>query len=46
MTADAEGLMSADDYPEQASFYRAALLLGLVRGDRVITWADAVLAVD
>lgn len=38
--------MSAENYHEHASFYRAALLLGLVRGDRVITWADAVLGVD
>jgi len=33
-------------YAEQASFYRAALLLGLIRGDRAIAWADEVLAGD
>ena len=31
---------------EEAAVYRAALLLGLVRGDDVIKWADAVLAAD
>jgi len=33
-------------YSEQATFFRAALLLGLIRGERVIAWADAVLAGD
>ena len=31
---------------EQATFYRAALLLGLIRGDHVIAWADRVLGAD
>lgn len=31
---------------EQAALYRAALLLGLVRGDVVIQWADELLASD
>jgi hypothetical protein len=34
------------DHREQATFYRAALLLGLIRGDRVIAWADGMLASD
>jgi len=29
---------------EQATFYRAALLLGLVQGDEVVRWADAEIA--
>ena len=33
-------------YTEQATFFRAALLLGLIRGERVIAWADGVLAGD
>jgi hypothetical protein len=33
-------------YIEQATFFRAALLLGLIRGERVIAWADGVLAAD
>lgn len=33
-------------YREQATFYRAALLLGLIRGDAVIRWSDGVLARD
>jgi hypothetical protein len=33
-------------YREQATFYRAALLLGLVRGERVIAWADTAIADD
>ena len=33
-------------YSEQATFFRAALLLGLIRGERVIAWADGVLAGD
>src|SRR5262245_17421036 len=35
-----------DKYREDATFYRTALLLGLVRGDAVIQWSDAVLACD
>lgn len=38
--------MTVRDYREQATFYRAALLLGLIRGDRVIAWADGMLAAD
>lgn len=38
--------MIVDDHREQATFDRAALLLGLIRGDRVIAWADRVLATD
>lgn len=34
------------DYAEQAAFYRAALLLGLIRGDRVVAWSDAIIAGD
>ena len=34
------------DYVEQAAFYRAALLLGLIRGERVVAWADAVIGGD
>ena len=33
-------------YREEATFYRAALLLGLIRGDAVVRWSDAVLAAD
>jgi len=33
-------------YREQATFYRAALLLGLIRGDAVIEWSDGVIARD
>jgi hypothetical protein len=33
-------------YRQQAAFYRGALLLGLIRGDRVIAWADRALADD
>jgi|SRR5689334_20399398 len=36
----------AVDHAEQAMFYRAALLLGLIRGERIVAWADAVLAAD
>jgi hypothetical protein len=36
----------AADYAEQATFFRGALLLGLTRGERVVAWADAVLATD
>ena len=36
----------AFSYREQATFYRAALLLGLMRGDAVVEWSDRVLAVD
>ncbi len=36
----------AVDYEEQATFYRAALLLGLIRADRVVAWADAVISAD
>ena len=31
---------------EQAALYRAALLLGLVRGDVVVRWADEIIAHD
>ncbi len=33
-------------YREEATFYRAALLLGLIRGDAVVRWSDAVLTAD
>jgi hypothetical protein len=33
-----------ESHAEQAGFYRAALLLGLVRGDVVVQWADDVIA--
>ena len=33
-------------YREEATFYRAALLLGLIRGAAVVRWSDAVLAAD
>lgn len=35
-----------DTYRTEATFYRAALLLGLVSGERVIEWADAGVARD
>ena len=38
--------MNVVDYGERATFYRAALLLGLIRGDSVIAWADGTLASD
>src|SRR5436305_87446 len=31
---------------EEAAFYRAALLLGLIRGSDVVTWADEVIGVE
>ncbi|HET9830720.1 MAG TPA: hypothetical protein VFP91_03400 [Vicinamibacterales bacterium] len=34
------------NHAEQATFFRAALLLGLIRGERVVAWADAVLATE
>ena len=34
------------DHASQAALYRAALLLGLMRGEDVIAWADAVIASD
>jgi hypothetical protein len=37
--------MAADSI-EQATFFRAALLLGLIRGERVVAWADAVIAME
>ena len=37
-------LLSPFSLRDQATFYRAALLLGLVRGDEVVRWADAELA--
>jgi len=33
-------------YVDEAAFYRAALLLGLIRGPQVIAWADEVLGKD
>ena len=33
-------------YRDRAAFYRAALLVGLVRGEEVIAWADEVIAAD
>jgi hypothetical protein len=33
-------------YAEQATFFRAALLLGLIRGGAVVEWSDTVLAND
>lgn len=33
-------------YEDQATFFRAALLLGLIRGDAVVRWSDAVLSRD
>jgi hypothetical protein len=38
--------MTSATHSEEAAFYRAALLLGLVRGDEVIRWADEVLGSD
>ena len=38
--------MTAVNYADQAALYRAALLLGLVRGDEVIRWADLVIGED
>jgi post-segregation antitoxin (ccd killing protein) len=38
--------MTVVAYAEDAAFYRAAVLLGLIRGDEVIRWADGVLAED
>ena len=34
------------NHVEQATFFRAALLLGLIRGERVVAWADAVLSAE
>jgi hypothetical protein len=34
------------NHADQATFFRAALLLGLIRGERVVAWADAVIARD
>jgi len=34
------------EYADEAALYRAALLLGLVRGDEVIRWADEVIGRD
>jgi len=34
------------NHVEQATFFRAALLLGLIRGERVVAWADAALATE
>ena len=34
------------DYRDQATFYRAALLLGLTSGERVVSWAGAILRED
>src|SRR5689334_9276812 len=34
------------NHAEQATFFRAALLLGLIRGDRVVAWADTVIATE
>lgn len=34
------------DYSQQAAFHRAALLLGLTTGDRVVRWADSVIMHD
>jgi hypothetical protein len=36
----------ATGYRDEASFYRAALLLGLVKGETVVAWSDAVIARD
>ncbi|MEP6779054.1 MAG: hypothetical protein ABJC26_04135 [Gemmatimonadaceae bacterium] len=33
-------------YSQHASFYRAALLLGLVSGESVVLWADSIIASD
>jgi hypothetical protein len=37
-------VVAVNDHRQQASFYRAALLLGLVRGSVVVQWADEVIA--
>jgi len=37
-------VLSALSLRDQATFYRAALLLGLVQGDEVVRWADAEIA--
>src|ERR1700712_3520191 len=34
------------NYAQHASFYRAALLLGLVSGESVVLWADTIIASD
>jgi hypothetical protein len=34
------------NHTEQATFFRAALLLGLIRGERVVAWADTVIAAE
>jgi len=34
------------EYAEHATYYRAALLLGLIRGERVVAWADEVIAAN
>jgi len=34
------------NHADQATFFRAALLLGLIRGERVVAWADAVISND
>jgi hypothetical protein len=34
------------NYADQATFFRAALLLGLIRGERVVAWADAAISHD
>ena len=33
-------------YAQHAAFYRAALLLGLVSGESVVLWADAIISSD
>ena len=38
--------MAPIPYGEQAAFFRAALFLGLLKGERVVRWADAVIARD
>ncbi len=34
------------DYSQQATFNRAALLLGLTSGEEVVAWADSIIASD
>lgn len=34
------------DYRDQATFHRAALMLGLTSGEFVVAWADTILASD
>ncbi|MEP6765188.1 MAG: hypothetical protein ABJB66_12790 [Gemmatimonadaceae bacterium] len=34
------------NYTQHASFYRAALLLGLISGESVVLWADEIIARD